>query len=231
MKYRIVAFALTLSVLMGYSSAAMAQPLGPFGGYGYLYALPGPGSTAAGSFMMGSAALTEASGEAAYYSGMAAVSYQDAYQHWVENQKQREGTYFEMRRMSASYRAENHVASPTPDQAVSFSKSRLPQRMTTDQLNPQDGQINWPGVLLRKEFADNRAAMEKLFADRTAHPYDAGRNTQSFREIRRVSDRMHDTLRTLIHAVSPDEFIEGNKFLNSLTYEGRFAPDSTVAAN
>lgn len=230
MKTKTVALAFVFLLLVGISRSAEAQWVGPFGGYGYLYGLPGPGSTPAGSFLLGSAALTAASGQAALLGSMATVNYQGAYEHWIGNQKVRTQTYFDMRRMSTSYRAENRVASPTPELAVSYSRARLPQRLTSDQLSAESGQITWPEIFLREEFAANRTAIETWFAERSAHPYAAGRNTESAREIHRLTDHMHDTLRTLIQTIPPEEFIAGNKFLNSLAYEGRFAPDSTFAS-
>jgi hypothetical protein len=203
--------------------------MGGWGGFGYGWGLIGAGSTAAGSALLGGAALTAAAGEAELMDSMAQKNYQEAYQHWLENQKLREGTYFDMRRADASYRAESHLAAPTPEQSVALSRSRLPRRLSEEQLNPQGGQLKWPEILLRDEFASDRAAVERLFAERTARPYDAGRGTRNCREVRQVTDDMHDTLRTLLPTITPDEFIVGNKFLNSLVYEARFVPDSSLA--
>jgi hypothetical protein len=239
MKTKIAAFALAVLSIMACSRPADAQFGGPVGGafdwpgygFGYGYGLMGAGSTAAGSFLLGSAAQTAAMGEAELLDSMASKNYQEAYQSWMENQKLREATYFDMRRMHASYRAEAHVSAPTPEQLLAISHSRLPQRMTDEQLDRMSGQIRWPDVLDRDEFASSRAAVEHLFAERAARPYSAGRGTRNFREIHRVTDEMHDALRTLLGTITADEFIAGNKFLNSIAYEARFAPDSTTAAN
>jgi len=42
---------------------------------------------------------------------------------------------------------------------------------------------------------------------------------------------MHDILRSLLDVITPDEFIMGNKFLNSVSYEARFEPDTTLVTN
>jgi hypothetical protein len=242
---RTMAFALAVGGVLACSSPAQAQFGGPFGGPmfggygggyggyggGWGWGSWGAGSTAAGSFLAGSAMQTAAAGEAILYTSIAAKNYEDAYQHWIENQKLRETTYFDMRRMNASYRAENHGPVATPEQLASFSKSRLPERMGPDQLDPEHGQIKWPQVLMRDEFAPERAALEYLFAERATRPYSTGIGTQNYREVRRVTDDMHDLLRSLLDLITPDEFIAGNKFVNSVAYEARFEPDSSLVTN
>ena len=235
MRARTVVLAGVLS-LVGWSGTAQAQffggPVGGamFGGWGGWGAW-GAGSTAAGGALLGGAALTAATGEAALMGSMAAKNYEDAYEHWIQNQKLREETYFDMRRMNASYRAETHGKQATPEELVAFSKSRLPDRLTTDQLEAESGQIKWPQILLRDEFAPERAALEYLFAERATRPYSTGLGTQNYREVRRVTDDMHDMLRALLDVISPDEFIAGNRFLNSVSYEARFEPDTTLVTN
>jgi hypothetical protein len=208
----------------------MMGGFGGFGGWGG-YGAPYAGSTVAGSFLIGAAAATEAAGEAEYFDSMAAKNYQDAYEHWIENQKLRESTYFDMRRLNASYRAETHGTVATPEQLIAFSRARLPERLTTDQLAVESGQIKWPQVLLRDEFAPERAALEYLFAERATRPYSTGLGTQNYREVRRVTDDMHDLLRSLLDVITPDEFIVGNRFLNSVAFEARFEPDTTLVTN
>lgn len=198
------------------------------GGFGY-WGMLGAGSTVAGSALAGSALQTQAAGQATLDTAIASRHFQYAYQHWLENQKLRESTYFDMRRMNASYRAENRGPVATPEQLASFSKSRLPDRLTKEQLDPERGQFKWPQVLLRDEFAPERAALEYLFAERATRPYNTGIGTQNYREVRRVTEDMHYVLRDLLGAITPDEFILGNKFINSITYEARFEPEAALA--
>lgn len=244
MRTRMIAFGLTVCAVFAWTTAAQAQfggPVGgayfggypgmPYGGSGLGWGAWGAGSTVAGSFLLGAGYATAAAGEAELMDSMASVNYQKAYQHWIENQKLRETTYFDMRRMNASYRAETHGRIATPEELVAFSKARLPDRLSTEQLDPERGQIKWPQVLLRDEFAPERAAMEYLFAERSTRPYSTGLGTQNYREVRRVTDDMHDILRNILEVITPDEFIVGNKFLNSVAYEARFEPDTTLVTN
>ncbi|HEV7221541.1 MAG TPA: hypothetical protein VGN42_02510 [Pirellulales bacterium] len=226
--------ALSACGVLAWSGSVHAQVFGgPFGGaffggggygmYGY-----GAGSTAAGSFLAGSAMQTAAAGQYNLLTSLGEKNYQDAYEHWIDNQKKREETYFEMRRMNASYRAETRSPPPSMEKLISFSNARMPSRLTAQQLDPVKGEVKWPRILQRPEFAPQRTALEALFSERATQPYSTGLGTENYREVRLITDDMHDVLRGLISDITPDEFIAGNKFLNSLSYEARFDPDLNV---
>lgn len=228
-------FALGLVGIFALASSAQAQFMGGpfggpyFGGYGgWGWGSWGAGSTPAGSFLLGSAAATAAAGEFNALTSIGAKNYQDAYEHWIDNQKKREETYFEMRRMNASYRAETRRPPVSMEKLISFSNARMPSRLTAEQLDPSKGELKWPHILQREEFAKQREAIETLFTERAKRPYHTGLGTENYREVRMITDDMHDLLRSLIEDITPDEFIAGNKFLNSLSYEARFDPELNV---
>jgi hypothetical protein len=199
------------------------------GGYGYG---GGAGSTAAGSFLAGSAMVTRAAGQYNLYTSMAATNYQQAYSQWIDNQKKREQTYFDMRRMNASYRAEMEMQRPHPtsDQLVVFSKSRDPERLNAEQFDPNTAILHWPPMLKEPEFSSERTQLENLFAERLVAPEDAGLGTHNYRDIEKAVRSMDETLHAKIGQAGADEYIAAHKFLKSLGFEARFAPESHVAA-
>jgi hypothetical protein len=198
------------------------------GGYGYG---GGYGSTVFGSYLGGMAAYTRAAGQYNLTSSMAAVNYQQAYTQWLGNRKLKEQTYFDMRRMNASYRAEQEMMHPhaTQDQLIEFAKKRAPTRLSANDFDPPHGVINWPPVLKGKDFDDNRHELEGLFATAAADPSDAGLGTQNCRDIQRAVTQLSDKLHSKIKDYSPDEYIPASKFLKSLGYEARFPADSVAA--
>ena len=201
---------------------------GGYGGYG-----GGAGSTVAGSFLAGSAMYTRAAGQYNLYTSMGAKNYQQAYSQWIDNQKKREQTYFDMRRMNASYRAEMEMQRPHPtsDQLVVFSKSRDPERLNAEQFDPATAVLHWPPMLKEPEFSSERTQLEKLFAERLITPEDAGLGTHNYRDIEKAVTAMDDALHAKIGRVGADEYIAAHKFLKSLGFEARFAPESHVAAS
>ena len=224
---------IAMGLLLASTSPAFAYRRGRgrggygYGGYGY-----GAGSTAAGSFLAGSAMLTQAAGQFNLYTSMGAKNYQQAYSMWIDNQKKREQTYFDMRRMNASYRAELKAQHPTPtsDQLAAFNKSRDPERLNDEQFNPKTGVLNWPAALKEPEFASERDKLEGLFAERANDPGDSGLGTRNCREVQRTLADLHDKLHAEIAQIAPDAYIAAVKFLKSVEYEARFAPGGHLAA-
>lgn len=232
MMKKLIFSAVAMGLLLASTSPTFAYRRGRgrgrgYGGYGY-----GAGSTVAGSFLAGSAMLTRAAGQFNLYTSMGAKNYQQAYSMWIDNQKKREQTYFDMRRMNASYRAELRAQHPTPtsDQLASFNKSRDPARLNDEQLNTNTGVLNWPPALKEAEFASERDKLESLFAERADDPGKSGLGTRNYREVQRTLADLHDKLHDEISQISPDAYIAATKFLKNVGYEARFAPDSHLAA-
>ncbi len=226
---------LTVAVLL-VSQDALAYRRGR-GGYGYGwgyggYGGYGAGTTVAGSFLAGSAALTQAAGSFNYNTSRAAVNYQQAYQHYIENRKLAVQTYFDLRRMNASYRAEQEMQHPhaTPDEIVAFNQSRLPEPLSANVFDPGHGVLDWPPLLQRPEFAEHRAKIEGLYGEWAADPHGSGLGTQNCRDIDEAVADMSDKLRSEIKQFKPDEYIAASKFLKSLAFQARSSSGNTVAA-
>lgn len=233
MRTKFFAVAAVLSGLLAYSGAANAQffgyPMGGgWGGWGCGYA-PFYGSTPYGDALYGTAAMTAAAGQATLYGSMAAVNAQEAYGQWIENQKLATQNSIDISKMVSSYRAENRPKPPTPEQVISFNKSRLPDRLAPDQLDQKAGHIKWPALLTRDEFAADRATLETLFAERATRPYATGLGTQNYHDILHATANLHHTLHGLLGSIPADEFIAANRFITSLAYEARFEADTSAA--
>lgn len=224
MKSRFLLFALALSFVFTTNASAYRRGNGRgvgFGAPGWGFA--GAGSTVAGSTMLGMGAMTYAGGYANLNAGIASTYYQDAYEHWILNQKLRTQTYFDMRRMNASYRAEQAMQHPpaTPEQILEFNHSRLPTELSVNEFDPAHGVIEWPGLLNRPEFKDDRSRLENLFAAGAADPHGSGLGTQNYRDIQDAVAAMSDKLHSEVKQVAPDEYIPATKFLKSLAFEAR----------
>jgi hypothetical protein len=217
MKSRLFMLALILTLLV--TADASARGRGGGGGYGGF----GAGSTPFGSAMLGIGAATYAAGTYNLNTSLAATNYQQAYQQWIENQKLREQTYFDMRRTNASYRAEQEMQHPhaTPEQIDGFNHSRLPTLLSANEFDPVRGVIRWPALLNRKEFDDSRARLERLFGEAAADPQASGLGTRNYRDIQSTIGEMGGVLHSEIGQFKPAEYIPASKFLKSLALEAR----------
>ncbi len=239
MSKKLILVAVLAGLVLSWNSPAFAYRRGRgrgwgYGGWGYGgYGGYGAGSTPAGSFLAGSAMLTYAAGQYNLNTSAAAKNYQQAYSQWIDNQKKRTETYFDMRRMNASYRAEMEAQHPHPtsDQIAAFNKSRDPDRLNIDQYDPATSVLNWPPTLREPEFAELRTKLENLFAERLGDPTQSGLGTRNYRAIERAVNEMNDVLHKKIGEIHPDEYIAAHKFLTSLGYEARFAPETHVVSS
>lgn len=165
-------------------------------------------------------------------SGKAAINYQQAYTQYIQNRKLATQTYFDMRRMNASYRAEQEMLHPhaTPDEIAAFNQARLPTPLSDHDFDPAQGVIAWPPLLQRSEFDDSRHKLEGLFTEWSSDPHGAGLGTQNCRDIQHAVGEMSDKLHSEIKQFQPDEYIAASKFLRSLAYSARSAPDHSLAS-
>jgi hypothetical protein len=165
------------------------------------------------------------------FNGVAAQNYQAAYQQYIQNQALREQTYFDMKRMNASYQAEQAMMYPpaTPDELRDFSQARLPAPLSANEFDPGKGVIQWPGVLNRKEFDDSRSRLEGLFAAAAADPHGSGLGTQNCRDIQHVVDEMDEKLHSEIAEFKPNEYIAASKFLKSFALHASTPGGDTLA--
>lgn len=228
MKSRLLFLALAATLAMSADASAYRRYGGGYGGnWGYA----GAGTTPFGSAMLGIAASTQAAGQYNLYTSQAAINYQQAYQCWIENQKLRTQTYFDMRRMNASYRAELEMQHPhaTPEEIDAFNRSRMPEHLSANTFDPSHGMIEWPPLLTRSEFDGARGRLEGLFSEAAGDPHGSGLGTQNYRDIQQVVGEMSDTLHSEIKQFGPDEYIAATKFLKSLAFEAR-TPSSDVVA-
>jgi hypothetical protein len=223
MKSRLFLSALVVAMLIASDASARGRGGGGYGG--------GAGSTPFGSAMLGIGAATAAAGRFNLSTSQAATTYQQAYQSWIGNQRLREQTYFDMRRTSASYRAEQEMQHPhaTPDRVDEFNHLRLPAQLSPSEFDPVNGVIQWPTVLNRKEFDASRARLEALFAEAAANPQSAGLGTESYRDIQGAISEMDGILHSKISLYKPEEYMPASKFLKSLAFAAR-TPGSDAPA-
>ncbi|HET6878757.1 MAG TPA: hypothetical protein VFI31_01225 [Pirellulales bacterium] len=221
-----LAVLLAATLLMPCTASAYRRG-GRGGGYG-----GGAGSTPFGSAMAGMAMFTSAAGQYNLYTSQAAVNYQQAYQHYIQNRKLAVQTYFDLRRMNASYRAEQEMLHPhaTPDEIAAFNQARLPEPLSGNVFDPGHGVIDWPPILRRSEFDDGRHTVEGLFTEWSSDPHESGLGTENCRNIQHAVADLGDKLHSEIKQFQPDEYIAASKFLRSLAYQARTPSGSTVAS-
>jgi hypothetical protein len=84
------------------------------------------------------------------------------------------------------------------------------------ELDVASGKLRWPILLTAREFAPQRATLEKLFADRA---YRGVMRAEDFMTAVHATDDMQAGLRQLINDVPAKQYMAARRFLESLAYQ------------
>jgi hypothetical protein len=100
--------------------------------------------------------------------------------------------------------------------------------MTAAQLDPQTGLLAWPRLLLRREYADLRRALDGMFSDRASVGGAIGSDTYEgiLEHIDEMTDRLTARIRSANGPNGVKDHIDARSFLKSLESEMGFAPGS-----
>lgn len=173
---------------------------------------------------------------------------QEAYRQYLQNERERIRTYFDrqmlnrqgveeqkqwVKRRQAMKKIENLEKMGMQELP---HRSKLPNLLFNDQLDDLTGEITWPHLLRKVEFASHRHALEELFRFR-AQGADVDEVHAQVRMI--VSQMGNDWnfkaqlkkyLRKYKNGVSPQQYIESKRFLESLEFESglRYSPRRAI---
>jgi hypothetical protein len=190
-------------------------------GYSSYYTAIGPGSYGHASTVeegaaRGMADVIRSSGAANLMNSEAAINVEQARKKYIENRLLGTQTYFEMKSINKQYRDAQRKPPPTQQQAIRMSKSRVPDRLTANKLDPLTGGLAWPSVFKQETFDHNRMKLDALYAERADKGY---LKSAQYVEVKQLTAEMKDNLRGFSRKIGGNASIEARKFLESLAYE------------
>ncbi len=198
------------ALLILLSSFAVAQY---YGGY-----VDNKASTAGESHARGYADVVRSQGMANLANSEAAINMTEAAKRDMENRDQWTDTYFQMRQKNRDYRAAERGPRPSREDFVRIAAAGRPDKLSPSQLDSVTGEINWPRVLTQPQFADSRAELEALFANRAAY----GQSTlDDYSKIDATIKAMSEELKKIVRDVPPSDYTASKRFLDSLAFENR----------
>lgn len=189
-----------------------------------------PGAaTADESWAYGRAAVINAFGMADLNHSMAANYWQSARAMANDNWNREVRTNWQIRDdYKARVAAEHPVLTPTQHREI--TKTRDPKRLTAVEL-AANGSIRWPVALQGEQFADLRAKLDDLFAER-AREFASG-NGELARQVDAVAIEMTKVLESSDRDIAVMDRVSAKNFLGGLRVEARANPagiDGQVAA-
>ncbi|HVU89866.1 MAG TPA: hypothetical protein VHD36_21225 [Pirellulales bacterium] len=209
---RLIAAAATIGILV--PLVAVGQWFAPapyFNGFGP--------STAAESYQRGFADVVRSAGSANLMDSMAAQNYEQARSMDIQNRLQWTEAYYQMRKANRAYRASKRSPRLSQNEIMRFARVGLPTRLTSTQLDPLTGQLNWPIILRDAQYADDREQLDKLFAERATA---SSISPDVFRQVQQVTGDLLAALKKNINEYQANDWIAAKKFVESLAYDARF---------
>lgn len=185
------------------------------GGMGGGYA-----STAGQAAAYGLSDVIRSEGYANLQNSEAAKNWEDAKTKEIDNRQKWTNTYFDMRRTNKESRQAENGPAVTREQAIRFAKAAAPQRLTSSQLDPVTGHIEYPQLLTDKDYDPYRRDLDKLFSDRAT----TGGSLQyeDFQKIQGTVSKFIDALKTNVSRYPAGDYGHARTFLDSLANEPRF---------
>lgn len=177
-------------------------------------------ATAGESWARGMSDVIRANGVNNLMNSRAAINVQEANSAYLDNRLKYTQTYFENRRLNREYRAAERGPLITEQQAEQLARARAPQRATANDVNPITGKLDWPLALTADEYADDRAELDRLFAERAKQGGAIGLNT--FNEIRSTSENLLAALQDNIKNYPPQQYMEAKRFVERISNEASF---------
>ncbi len=182
---------------------------GGWGGYG------GGASTAAGSALNGMAGVISAQGQRNLSNSAAAVNMTQAQKNEIQNRQQWTDTYFNMRATNKAATAAERGPTPTMEQMARYAQEGVPKPLSTSQLNPVSGGLNWPDVLQQPSFQAQRNEIDQLLAKLARY---GALSYADQTKVHQTVDAMFGQLKAQIDQVPPMDYVACRSFLRSVNY-------------
>ncbi len=196
-------------VYRGYPAA------GWWGGFNYSGNI---GVTPAESQARGYAETLRAQGEAYENVARGMVDYEKARSAYIENQKQWHETALERQQMGLAQREKYYANERAKrERREALAPKSEPPTLTESQYDRVTGAVQWPELLLAANYAADRKAIEELLSLRAHTGTTSVVNDQLYAAAR----AMQSKLKTQIHDVAPQAYLESRKFLDLLANEAR----------
>ncbi len=219
-----VASLLLVSLLSADLALAQSTDAAITYGYGHGYVVyprvhPGwGGSTVAGDYARGLAALTHARGVYNRLTAEARLIHADAYAKELQNHEATIESYFEMRKLNQEARAAERGPRVSTERLAALAERARPDQLDVAQLDPATGAIAWPTVLQGADLANLRSVVDAAFSQRASQ---GSLSSADLQQVEQATEALQAVLKQRIRELPATEYIAAKQFLSSLAYEVR----------
>jgi hypothetical protein len=215
------ALILTLS-----TATAHAQYYGGWGGNGSGWGggtVERPARTRGESYAYGLSDVTRARSQANLTNAEALSTISDVRGNEIQNSVDYTNAFFEKRRINEQWKEAHRRPKATHEQLVRYAQDGMPDRASGTQIDSITGELAWPISLQAPEFEPYRTDLDQLYKQRAATGSIMGRD--AYLKTRKTCDAFLAMFRLQVREIPADDFIEGKKFLETLKFESKQAPN------
>jgi hypothetical protein len=210
----------SLAIFSGVTAAMGLASAVAFGQWGMGFNRGGYASTAGQAAAYGMSEMMRAQGYANLENSEAAKNWQEVKSMEYDNRKKWTETFFENRKMNREYRAAEEGPRVTQEQAIRLAKMAAPPRLTSTELDPTTGYIQYPVVLTDKPFDPYREKLDSLFARRASTG--GSMDYQDYTQNQVTVDDFLGALKSRASKYAAGEYGRARSFLESLAHEMKF---------
>jgi hypothetical protein len=161
------------------------------------------------------ASVISARGDAALSASAAAVNLTQADKQLIQNQQAATDTYFQMRATNRAARAVERGPALSMEQLAKIAHDGVPKPLSSNQIDPVTGQLNWPGPLQHDAFASYRAELDQLMSQQARY----GTLTYADQtKVRSSVNSMFKALKANVGKIPTMDYTSARSFLNSVLY-------------
>jgi hypothetical protein len=212
------------TVLLAQNYPSQQQPQAPYqpavpppsnvNQFGGFYGGSG-GGTVAGSAMNGMANVISSKGNYNLSTSAAAINMTQAQRNAIQNQQLYTDTYFQMRATNRAAQKAEAGPPPTMEEIARIAREGAPRPVSTQQVNPTTGKINWPAALQQDVFAPQRETLDQIVAKQVKY---GGLDFSDQMQARKTIETMFGELKSMITTMPPQDYTQSRSFLNSMIY-------------
>ncbi|MEX1041044.1 MAG: hypothetical protein WDZ51_10455 [Pirellulaceae bacterium] len=180
----------------------------------------GHASTAQEGAARGMADVVRSAGMYNLATSEAAINVETARAQYIENRNRAQEVYFERRRRNESYREENRRPRVTSEQIFRMNSQRAPSRLSSAQLDPLTGELQWPFILLDDPFDGYRSVLDEAFMTRAQHGSFA--SVSEYQHTLQTANDLFEALRGRIRDFQPQEYLQASTFMEALIFDAQF---------
>ena len=136
----------------------------------------------------------------------------------IENRLKWTDAYFQMRQTNRAMR-NARITRLTPEQISHNARQNAPARLTTRQLDPVNGQLDWPLVLRDAQYSAEREKLDQLFERRTTS---SSIPLADYQDVQKYSSELLAALNKNIDQYTANDWTAARRFIQSLAYEIHF---------